>query len=77
MAIILVTSGVALVLACAAFITFDWVSSKQRMVRNLQALSGVIADNSTSALTFLDSDAAEETLLTLRVETHIVSDTVR
>ncbi len=43
------------------------------MVRNLQALAGVIGDNSTSALTLLDSDAAEETLLTLRVETHIVS----
>ena len=60
-------------LACISFIAFDWISSKERMVSNIQALAGVVADNSTSALSFLDSAAAEETLLTLRVERQLVS----
>ena len=71
--IILLTTIVALVLACISFIAFDWISSKERMVSNIQALAGVVADNSISALSFLDADAAEETLLTLRVERHLVS----
>lgn len=66
-------SALALVLACGAFIMYDWISGKESMVGKLQVLAGVIADNSVSALVFDDMQSASETLTALHAEERIVA----
>ena len=62
---IMLVSGLSLTAATAAFIAFDWISTKQAMVRRLQVVAAVIGDNSVTALAFDDPTAAEETLQAL------------
>src|ERR1043166_7579247 len=64
--VIMLTSTVALSLACAAIIGFQFVAARRAAVQDLTALAKVIAANSTAALTFHDTRAAEETLATLK-----------
>src|SRR5712691_13495730 len=71
--IIMATSAVALVLACAVFAIYDWFTFRQTMTRDLSTLAEVLGANSTAALTFSDQRAAGETLATLSAKSHIVS----
>ena len=73
MLIIMLTSSIALFLACAAFVAFDRAKSKKTMVDNLQILAEVIGNNSTAALEFDDPESAGKTLEALRAEPHIVA----
>lgn len=73
MLIMMVTSSVVLLLACAAFVTYELVLFRRTMVRDLSTLAGIIGSNSTAALAFNDQRSAEETLAALRAEPHIVS----
>lgn len=70
--IIMLTSLAGLVLAFAAFLLNDIRTLRQSMKRNIDVLGQVISDNSTAALVFTDSGAAEEVLSALRAEIHIV-----
>ena len=70
---ITLVSGLSLTAATVAFIAFDWISTKQAMVRRLQVVAAVIGDNSVTALAFDDPTAAEETLQALTSEPHIVA----
>src|ERR1700687_654686 len=67
------TSSTALLLACGAFMVYELVTFRGMIVRNLSTHAQVIADNSASALTFNDSQAATETLSALKAEPNIVS----
>ena len=67
-----VTSGVALIAAAAAFATYDYVNSRARLVRDVTLLADIVGANSTGALTFKDVAAAEETLGTMAVNPHIL-----
>jgi signal transduction histidine kinase/CheY-like chemotaxis protein len=69
----LLVSNLASLLACAVFGAYDWFTYRQAMVRDLTTLAGVLANNSTAAITFQDADTAREVLRGLRVHTHIVS----
>jgi len=71
-AIIMLTSGIVLLLASAAFVTSDIVSFRRRMAEKLSTLAEVIGTNSAAALTFKDKQAAEETLSALTAEPHIL-----
>jgi PAS domain S-box-containing protein len=73
MLLMMLTSSAALLLACAAFVTYELVTMRQQMARELSALAGIIADNSTAALSFKDRKAAEETLSTLAAKEQIVA----
>ena len=73
MLIIMLTSSIALFLACAAFVAFDRAKSKSTMVHNLQILAEVIGNNSIAALEFDDPESAGKTLEALRAEPHIVA----
>jgi PAS domain S-box-containing protein len=70
--VIMVTSSIALLLACLAFILIDRVTFKKKMVRDLCVLSEIVADNSTAALAFNDVHDAENVLGALQAEPHIV-----
>ena len=74
--IVLITSGAALLAACAAFVTFDFLSTREALARRLVSLADVVGANSTAALTFDDPDDALETLDALRSEKHILSASV-
>jgi len=71
--IIMLTSGVALLLACAAFLAHDLVTLRRTTARNLSILARAIGANSKAPIVFGDRGAAEETLAVLSGERHIVA----
>ncbi|HWX18554.1 MAG TPA: PAS domain S-box protein [Candidatus Binatia bacterium] len=70
--IIMVTSGVALLLACLAFATYEVITFRRAMISNLSTLAEIVGNNSTAALDFNDRKGAEETLSGLRAEPNII-----
>jgi signal transduction histidine kinase len=70
--ITLLTSGVALLLTCLAFVTYEMVVFKTDMVDELSITAAMIADNGSAALTFNDPVSAAQTLKSLRAHSHIV-----
>src|SRR6266849_452969 len=66
-------SGAALLMACAAFVTYDWITSREAMVHNLSIQAQIAGSNSVSALLFNDPQAAENTLSALKAAPNIVS----
>ena len=71
--IIMVTTAVAMFLASFGILGFDSVLFRSSLSHDLSALSRIIAQNSTAAITFDDPRTATETLNALRVRTHLVS----
>jgi signal transduction histidine kinase/ActR/RegA family two-component response regulator len=71
--ITMLTSTIAVVLVCAAFMAFELVEFRKGMVRDLSILAEIVGTNSAAALMFDDEKAAEEILLALRAKTHVVS----
>src|ERR1700733_2690700 len=69
----MLVSGTALVLACAAFIAFDWATFRVNAAGNLSAQARVIAVNSAAAVLFNDPESAEKTLSVLKDSPNIVS----
>ena len=74
--IIMLTSSVALLLAGAAFGTYELIMFRRAMTSHLLTLAEIIGANSTAALAFNDQSAARETLTALSAEPHIVSTTI-
>src|SRR5712671_146583 len=66
-------SGAALLMACAAFVTYDWITSREAMVHNLSIQAQIAGSNSVSALLFNDRQTAENTLSALKAAPNIVS----
>ena len=62
MLVVMVTSITALVLTAASFITYDLVTFRQSLVRNLTLISTIVAENGTSALLFDDEELATRNL---------------
>jgi signal transduction histidine kinase/CheY-like chemotaxis protein len=71
--ITMLTSVVALVLACGAFLGYELFTFQRTMSRDLAILGDVIADNSTAALTFGDTEAVRGVLGSLRKQKHVLS----
>ncbi|HXF06123.1 MAG TPA: ATP-binding protein [Blastocatellia bacterium] len=72
MGIVLLTSGLTLVLASAAFLAYDRMALRQTLVRDLMIKAEVIGTSSVSALLFGDELTAHEVLSTLRAEPRIL-----
>lgn len=72
MLIIMLTSSVALLLACAAFLVYESMAFRRNMTENLASLAAIIGNNSTAALSFNDTNTAYEILNSLGKERHIV-----
>ena len=71
-AITMLTSGVALLLACVAFMVYDTVVFRGEMATELTSTARIVGDNSSSALAFRDPDSARQTLQSLKANVHIV-----
>lgn len=67
------TASIALVLATGAFAFYDLATFRESATADLMTLAHMIGGNSAAALTFADSQAAAETLNTLRPKSHILS----
>jgi signal transduction histidine kinase len=70
--IAMLTSGVALLAACAMFMAFDVVTCRQEMIKNLKMHAAIVGSNSTAALSFNDGNDAKQTLTSLRADPHVV-----
>ncbi len=73
MTMILATSGVVLLLTCAAFIGYEFATYRQTSIRQLSTLGEVIASESTGAMAFDNQTDAAEILSALRADRHIVA----
>jgi signal transduction histidine kinase/DNA-binding response OmpR family regulator len=72
MLIIMLTSSIAVALACAAFIGYESVQLPKETAAGLATLAEMAAAHSTAPLSFEDRRSAEETLRALRPEVHII-----
>jgi signal transduction histidine kinase len=70
-AVIMLTSGVALVVASAALLLLDALRYQDDLIEDLETLAAVVADNSAAALMFRDFGAARENVAALAVKPSI------
>ena len=73
MVIIMLTSSVALLLACAAFVAYERVVFRKDMVDDLTVKADLFAEQSTAALSFKDPKTATEILRKLAAQKRIVT----
>lgn len=73
MLIIVLTSSIALFVACAALVAYDWVSARAALTGHLETLAAVVGTNSTAALSFDSPADATETLAALQGEPRVVA----
>jgi len=71
MLVIMLTNITALVLTAASFITYDLVTFRESLVRNIRSISTIVAENSTSALLFEDEELATKNLSEFKVDPHV------
>jgi two-component system NtrC family sensor kinase len=71
--VVMLTSSVALLLACAAFVTYDAVTFRRDLVKSVSMLAVAIGNNCAAAIDFNDPKTAAETLAALRANDNIVS----
>ncbi|MGZ4810526.1 MAG: ATP-binding protein, partial [Thermoanaerobaculia bacterium] len=71
--IVMLTVTMALVLACTAFIVYDYGSDRRSMADDVDTLAKVLASNSAASLIFHDPEAAGEILSAVRAQPSIRS----
>lgn len=71
--IIMLTSSVALLLACAAFIAYDTVTFRRELSERVTILADAIGYNCAAAIDFNDPKTAGEALAALRADDNIIS----
>jgi two-component system, sensor histidine kinase and response regulator len=71
--IIMATVGVALMLACASVLAYDYVTFRNSMRSDLVLLAEIFGSDSTAALSFGDHKAAWQLLSELKARRHIVA----
>jgi PAS domain S-box-containing protein len=68
----LLTSSVALLVACGVFLTVQYLGYRRSLVQTVETIARITADNSTAAVAFADVAAARQTLDALRAEQQVV-----
>jgi len=71
-AVVLVTTGAALLLMGGLFAVHNERAYTAQVVGNLQTLAGIIGYNNSAALMFFDNAGAEESLSSLQADPHVV-----
>ncbi len=71
-ALMVITSGVALICAATAFVAYELQVSRHVLVEQLATLATVTSTNSTAAMMFKDHKDAEDLLAALHVKPHIL-----
>lgn len=65
-------TGLALLVACVAFVAYDLGSFRERMVRQLGTQAEIVGDNSAAAIVFDDRNAAMQIMRALKADPHIM-----
>ena len=73
MTALLLTSGVVLLLACAAFISYEIVTLRKSTVESYLTRARIIAANSTAALAFQNTDDATQVLEALKTDPRVTA----
>lgn len=73
MVIMMLAAATALVLACGAFVTYDFSLLRRELTSGVSTLAEVMGNTTAGTLNFNDSQAATELLLALRAEPNIAS----
>jgi signal transduction histidine kinase/ActR/RegA family two-component response regulator len=71
MLLLMLTSGVALLLACGAFVAYERYSFRHALAQKIESLATIVGNASTTALEFRDSKVGREVLAALHKEKHI------
>lgn len=74
--ILMIATGGALLLAGAGLLTLDYFRLRKEMATDLRTLAGIVALNSTAALSFQDPGDAEETLEALRAKPSVLGASI-
>jgi len=74
--IIVLTSSVALLLAFVGAASYDVLSFRRIMVRNISILATVLGENSKAPLVFGDAKAATDVLQAVEAEPHIIGASI-
>lgn len=69
----MLTSLVALLLTVAALGTYDTVTFRKEMLRDVDTLAGIIGENAAQSVAFNDRQSAQATLASLRSQPQIVA----
>ncbi|HSU53541.1 MAG TPA: PAS domain S-box protein [Candidatus Dormibacteraeota bacterium] len=72
-AVNMLTTLSALLLAALAFVVYDFYAYRQTLIQSLSTSASLIANNSTAALMFEDEETARQILSALRAEQHVQS----
>ena len=75
-AIVLVTCGVSILFACTMLAVYDVTAFRREIAVELVSTAGITGSNTTAALSFGDTNAADRTLNSLAAQTHIVAAAV-
>jgi signal transduction histidine kinase/CheY-like chemotaxis protein len=70
--IVMLSAGSALVLASAAFLTYDALAARDAAYDDLAVLSNVISQESEAAVAFEDADGSRDILAALNAERHVL-----
>jgi len=73
LAMSLISTGAALVVACLVLAGYDYRAFRAEMVTRAQVFAHIVAGNSTAAISFGDENDAAQTLASLRFEPHVVA----
>ena len=71
MKVIMLTSSIVLIMTCAAFFVYEYITTREMMRRQISTLSQIIATNCTAALAFDNHQDAIEILQALKAESNI------
>ena len=71
--VIMLASSIVLLVTCLAFVTYDLITFRREMTRNLATLAQVIAANSAAAVAFIDEGEARGKLASLKAKGNIVA----
>ncbi|HZP14095.1 MAG TPA: histidine kinase dimerization/phospho-acceptor domain-containing protein [Nevskiaceae bacterium] len=71
--IMMLTSGVALLVAAAAFLAYEVKAFRETAVANLSTTAAMVADSSSAALAFSDSRSADQNLKSLNQNPDVVA----
>src|ERR1044071_5458207 len=74
--ITMLISGVALLLACVAFVAYDQFAFRRAMTQDMSILTDLFDDNVASCLEFGEPGSIEQTLKSLDAHPHVVAAAV-
>src|ERR1044071_1660186 len=67
----MLTSLVALLITLGVLAFYDRETYREKMMRDVSVLAGVIGENASSSIVFNDPETAKSTLAALRAQPHI------